>query len=340
MSQKDEKVRVLITIPRSLYKMVSRAEDEEALKSFAECVFNQLDRNLNEEELSKLIVDIDGCITSWGSPRFTEKVLNNANRLKIIGHAAGSVKPYVTEDVFKRGIVVVNAASTIAKPVAEFTIAMVLNCLRGIPKYIEAMNRRNWGYKDQREFATYDLRGKTIGIIGFGAVAKELVKLLKPFEVRIIVYDPYVDPDQVAAYGARKTDLNELLACSDVVSLHAASTPETYHMLGEKELRLMKPTAYLINTSRGSLIDENALIKVLKEKRIAGAALDVFEQEPLENNSPLYDLDNVFLTPHVAGGSDESMRQLLGTIVRDFKRFFSGEKPINEVSYEKLTILA
>ncbi|MCX8183447.1 MAG: hydroxyacid dehydrogenase [Crenarchaeota archaeon] len=340
MSRKGEKIRVLVTIPRSLYKKVSRVEDEEMLKSFAECVFNQLDRNLNEEELSELIVDIDGCITSWGSPRFTETVLNNANRLKIIGHAAGSVKPYVTDAVFKKGIVVVNAASTIAKPVAEFTLAMILNCLRGIPKYVEAMRRRSWNYKDQKSFSTYDLRGKTIGIIGFGAVARELVKLLKPFETSLIIYDPYLEPSQAAAWGAKKVDLTELLACSDVVTLHAASTTETYHMLGEKEFRLMKPTSYLINTSRGALIDENALIKALKEKRIAGAALDVFEQEPLEYSSPLYDLENVFLTPHVAGGSDESMKRLFGTVVEDFKRFFSGEKLVNTVPYEKLKILA
>ncbi|MBO3753552.1 MAG: hydroxyacid dehydrogenase [Candidatus Brockarchaeota archaeon] len=340
MSRKDEKIRVLITIPRALYKKVSRVEDEETLKSFSECVFNPLDRNLNEEELSQLIVDVDGCIISWGSPRFTEAVLNNANRLKIIGHAAGSVKPYVTDEVFKKGIVVVNAASTIAKPVAEFTLAMILNCLRGIPKYVEAMSRRAWSYRDQKSFTTYDLRGKTVGIIGFGAVARELVKLLKPFEVDVIVYDPYVEPSQAAACGASKADLNGLLSRSDVVTLHAASTPETRHMIGEKELRLMKPTAYLINTSRGALIDENALVKALKEKWIAGAALDVFEQEPLETSSPLYDLENVFLTPHVAGGSDESMRNLFGTIVEDFRRFFSGEKPVNTVLYERLKVLA
>jgi len=340
MSLSGEWVRVLITIPVELYSKISRVEDEEKLKSFAKCVFNPFNRNLNEEELSKLIVDIDGCITSWGSPRFTEKVLSNANRLKIIGHAAGSVKPHVTDEVFKRGIVVVNAASTIAKPVAEFTLAMMLNCLRGIPKYMEAMSRKDWSYREKRNFKTYDLRGKKVGIIGFGAVARELVALLKPFGVDLLVYDPYADPMQTAASGARRVELKELLASSDVISLHAASTPETRHMLGEKEFRLMKPTAYLINTSRGSLIDENALVKALREKWIAGAALDVFEQEPLESNSPLYDLENVFLTPHVAGGSDERMRQLFGTVVEDFKRFFSGEKPINEVLYEKLGVLA
>ena len=333
------KVKVLVTIPKELYKLVSRVEDEEKLKSFAEVTFNPYDRNLNEEELSNFILDVDGCITSWGSPKFTEAVLKNAEKLKIIGHAAGSVKPYVTEEVFKRRIVVVNAASTIAKSVAEFTLAMILNCLRGIPKYIEAMRAKDWDYKNRRGIETLDLRGKVVGIVGFGKVARELVQLLKPFEVSILVYDPFVELEQLAAYNARKVSLNELLSVSDIVTLHAASTPETYHMIGEKELRLMKSSAYIINTA-GPLIDENALVKALKERWIAGAALDRFDEEPLQKSSVLYELNNVFLTPHVAGPSDERRKMLFGTIVEDFRRFFSGEKPINEVHYEKLKFLA
>lgn len=146
----DKKVKVLVTIPRRLYGQVSRPEDENKLREIAEIIFNPYDRNLSEDELADLIVDIDGCITSWGSPKFTEKVLNKANKLKIIGHAAGSVKPYVTDEVFKRGIVVVNAASAIAVGVAEFTLAMILNCLRAIPQHINAMRRKNWRYKEER----------------------------------------------------------------------------------------------------------------------------------------------------------------------------------------------
>ncbi|MGB9758484.1 MAG: hydroxyacid dehydrogenase [Thermoproteota archaeon] len=335
----SRKVKVLVTIPRELYKLVSRVEDEEKLKSFAEVIFNPYNRNLDEEELSNLIVDVEGCITSWGSPRFTEAVLKNAEKLEIIGHAAGSVKPYVTDEVFKRGIVVVNAASTIAKSVAEFTLAMILNCLRRIPQYVEAMHMKDWDYKNRGDIETFDLRGKVVGIVGFGKVARELVQLLKPFEVNILVYDPFTESEQLTAYNVRKVNLNELLLASDIVTLHAASTPETYHMIGEKELKLMKPSAYIINTA-GPLIDENALVKALKEKWIAGAALDRFDQEPLQKNSPLYELNNVFLTPHIAGPSDERRRMLFGTIVEDFRRFFSGERPINEVHYEKLRFLA
>lgn len=339
LNEMNNKVKVLVTIPRDLYEHISRVEDEEKLKSFAEVIFNPYNRNLNEEELSNLIAEVDGCITSWGSPKFTELVLNNAKKLKIIGHAAGSIKPYVTEEVFKRGIVVVNAASTIAKSVAEFTLAMILNCLKGIPQYIEAMHMKDWDYKNRKDIKTFDLEGKVVGIVGFGKVARELVKLLKPFEVRILVYDPYVENEQLTAYNIRKVELEELLSVSDVVTLHAASTPETYHMIGEKELKLMKPSAYIINTA-GPIIDERSLAKALKEKWIAGAALDRFEHEPLQKDSPLYELSNTFLTPHVAGPSDERRKMLFGTIVDDFRRFFSGEKPLNEVRYEKLKFLA
>lgn len=336
----SRRIKVLVTIPKSLYGKISRVEDEEKLRSFADIIFNPYDRNLTEDELIEIIRGVDGCITSWGSPRFTERVLANADRLKIIGHAAGSVKPYVTEEVFRRGITVVNAASVIGVGVAEFTLAMMLNCLRAIPQHIEAMHIKNWRYKEERTIRTYDLRGKTIGLIGFGFVSRELVKLLKPFDVRILVYDPYVSEDEMKIYGVEKTDLDKLLSLADIVSIHAALTPETYHMIGKEEFRLMKPNAILINTARGALIDEEALIEALNTRRIAWAALDVFEKEPLPDDSLLYGLDNVFLTPHIAGLSDERRSMLFGVIVEDFRRFFKGEKPLNVVDYSRLRFLA
>jgi len=329
-------VRILVTIPKNLLRLVSRPEDLERLRSFADVIFNPYERNLTEEELSRMIRGVDGCITSWGSPRFTEEVLANADKLKIIGHAAGSVKPYVTDEVFKRGIIVVNAASAIAKSVAEFTLAMILNCLRAIPQHISAMRKRNWNYKRNRSNYTWDLRGKKIGLIGFGAVARELVLLLKPFNVHILVYDPYVPTDVLKDYGITPVSLEEVMKESDIISIHAALTDETRHMIGERELKMMKPTAYLINTARGAIVDEKALIKALKEGWIAGAALDVFEVEPLPKDNPLYELNNVFLTPHIAGPSDERRSMLFGVIVRDFERFFSGKKPLNIVKHERL----
>ncbi|RLF17321.1 MAG: hypothetical protein DRZ82_09925, partial [Thermoprotei archaeon] len=230
--ERKEKIKVLVTVPKPLLEEISRPEDRARLEEFAEVIYNDKDRNLTQEELREMIRGVDGCITSWGSPKFTKEVLDNADRLKIIGHAAGSVKPYVTDEVFKRGIVVVNAADVIAISVAEFALAMILNCLRRIPDYVYAVReRRDWSIKGEREFFTYDLRGKRIGIIGFGRVARNLVRLLKPFEVEILVYDPHVPVDVVRGFGCRVVDLDTLLRESDVVSIHAALTKETYHMI-------------------------------------------------------------------------------------------------------------
>jgi len=335
-----EKIKVLVTVPKPLLEEISKPEDRARLERFAEVVYNDKDRNLTQEELREMIRGVDACITGWGSPRFTKEVLDNADKLKIIGHAAGSVKPYVTEEVFKRGVVVVNAADAIAISVAEFTLAMILNCLRRIPDFIHAMKNKNWDFRKQHKFFTYDLRGKCIGVVGFGRIARYLVDLLKPFEVEILVYDPHVPADTIHSFGCKAVDLDTLLKESDVVTIHAALTEETHHMIGERELRLMKRTAYLINTARGAVIDEKALLKALKEGWIAGAALDVFEKEPLPKESELYELENVYLTPHIAGPSDERRHSLFGVIVEEFERFFTGRSLRYKVEPETLKFRA
>ncbi|RLF01616.1 MAG: hydroxyacid dehydrogenase [Thermoprotei archaeon] len=333
------RVRVLVTVPRPLLEEISRSEDLERLEEFADVMYNETGRNLREEELAELIEEFDACVTSWGSPRFTEKVLEKANRLRIIGHAAGSVKPYVTDEVFKRGIVVVNAAAAIATGVAEFTLAMILNCLRGIPDLVAAMRRGDWSYRRKGRF-TRDLRGKRVGLIGFGLVARELAKLLKPFNVKILVYDPHISRSIAGIYNVELVDLNTLLETCDVVSIHAALTEETRGMIGERELKMMRRDAYLVNTARGPIVDEDALIRALREGWIAGAALDVFEQEPLPRDHPLRELGNVYLTPHVAGPSDEGRRKLLGVIVEELQRFFSGKELRYKVEPEELRVRA
>ena len=333
--------RILVTVPKALLREISTPDALKRLEKLGEVVYNEREReNLGEEELRELIRGVDACITSWGSPRFTERVLENADRLRIIGHAAGSVKPYVTEEVFRRGIVVVNAADVIAVSVAEFALAMILNCLRRVPDFVEAMRRRDWDYKSRRSFETGDLRGKIVGLIGFGLVARQLAELLKPFKVRILVYDPYVPPEEVEKRGCAPASLETLLKESDVVSIHAALTEETYHMIGERELRMMKRTAVLVNTARGAVVDTQALVKALREGWIAAAALDVFEQEPLPPDHPLYELENAYLTPHVAGPSDERRRELLGAVVKELERFFSGRELTIAVRPEELRVRA
>jgi len=333
-------IKVLVIMPRTTYTRVSRPEDMKRLKSFANVITCIFDEPPTRQELAKLLNDVDGCITSWGSPKITRELLEHANKLRIIGHAAGSVKPYVCEEAFKRGIVVVHAAPIIAKSVAEFALAMMLNCLRAIPQHVKATREGRWSYRVEKPYFTRDLKGKTIGLVGFGYVARELIKLLRPFDVEVLVYDPYVSQDIINSHGAKKVTLKELLRESDLVSIHAALTEETRHMIREEHLKMMKSTAYLINTARGAIIDEKALVKALKEGWIVGAALDVFESEPLPKDHELLKLDNVILTPHIAGSSDERRAMLFGVIVKEFERFFKGEELHYKISLKRLRVMA
>jgi len=339
-----DRPKVLVTPPKSIMRRISTSEAEDALLSFSEVVENDKDRQFTPEELEDITVDVDGVITSWGSPRITPDVLEKAGRLKIIGHAAGSVKPYICDEVFERGIVVTNAASTIAYSVAEYALVQMLNCLREIPDYIRLMKegaeqpfkREHYG-----EGLCKDLTGKRIGLVGSGNVARRLIQLLKAFDVEIKVYDPYLSEAEAAHLGVKKASFEEVLSNSDVISLHAAVTPETHHMMGRRELEMINDGAVFINCARGALVDESALIFELRKGRFK-AALDVAGEEtrgiPLD--SDLRKLDNVYLTPGLAGPSGERRRKMFGTVVEDFRLFFTGKEPRNIVRRETLPRIA
>ena len=336
------KPKVLVTPPRTLMKRISTPEAESELSSFSDVIINEMDRHLTPAELEEMIVDVDGVITSWGSPKITSDILKKAKKLRIIGHAAGSVKPYVCDEVFSRGIVVVNAASEIAYSVAEYALVQMINSLREIPDYIRLMKEgAEKPFKREHEVLSCDLMGKKIGLIGSGNVARRLIQLLKPFNVIINVYDPYLSKAGADHLGVNKVSLEEVLSESDIISLHAALTPETYHMIGKKELEMIPDGAVFINCARGALVDEEALISELKKGRFK-AVLDVAGEETggIPQDSDLRKLDNVYLTPGIAGPSGERQRRLFGVIVEDFRLFFSGKEPKNRIVKEELPKIA
>jgi D-3-phosphoglycerate dehydrogenase len=171
-----------------------------------------------------------------------------------------------------------------------------------------AVKAGTWDFKISK--LLYRLRGKVLGLVGFGRIPRTLAEKARPFGFDILVYDPYITQADVEPYGATLVGLEELMAKSDFVSVHAPLTEKTYHLIGEAEIGLMKPSAFIINTARGPVIDEKALIKTLQEKRIAGAGLDVLEQEPTPSDNPLLKMDNVIITPHVAWYSEEAEAEL------------------------------
>lgn len=333
-----------MTPPKGLMASISTEAAEDTLASFADIIRNEKDDQFTPSELLGTVVGVDGIITSWGSPQVTKEVLGKAGKLRIIGHAAGSVKSYVCDEVFARGIVVISAASEIAYSVAEYALAQMLNCLRELPDYVRLMKD---GTEQQFKRDHYDrgsckdLIGKRLGLVGSGNVARRLIKLLKPFDVEIRVYDPYLSEAEALSLGVRKSSLNEILSSSDIISLHAAVTPETRHMIGKRELELIPDGAVFLNCARGALIDETALISELRKGRFR-AALDTAGEEtggiPME--SDLRKLENVYLTPGLAGPSGERRQRLFGAVVEDFRLFFMGKEPRNRVRGEALSRLA
>ncbi|WP_246059731.1 hydroxyacid dehydrogenase [Herbidospora galbida] len=232
-------------------------------------------------------------VTGWGCPVLDGGALDAAPNLKAVVHAAGSIKGHVTPEVFARGVVVSSAADANAIPVAEFTLAMILLANKAVFRLAREYGaaRRDLGLLTQdNDLGNYR---RTVGVVGASRVGRRVIELLRPFDLEVLVADPYAD-DLVTH------DLDEVIGRSDVVSIHAPATPETYRLIGAERLRAMKDGATLINTARGSLVDEEALVEELRTGRIF-AILDVTDPEPPAPGSPLWELPNVVLTPHVAG---------------------------------------
>lgn len=242
------------------------------------------------------------------------RVMDALPDLRVIGRYGIGVDNIDTAAATARGIAVVNAPGFCAREVAEHAMMFVLACGRKLGWLDKALRRGTWG-RDQAS-PMRALFSQTLGLVGFGQIGREVARRAAAFGMTILVHDPYVRAPGVADLPVRLVALPELLREADFVSIHAPLTAETRHRIGTAELRQMKPTAYLLNTSRGPLVDEAALLEALDAGWIAGAALDVFETEPLPPTSPLLRHDNVLLTPHTGGLSDEGQELLRRTLAR------------------------
>jgi D-3-phosphoglycerate dehydrogenase len=231
----------------------------------------------------------------------------------------------------RKGILVVNTPGRNANSVADFTIGMMLAEARNIARGHLLMKNGKWVRQYPNSFYIPDMYGKTVGLIGFGEIGRAVARRLAGFDVRILVYDPFVKqmPEDIAACS-----LPELMRESDFVSVHVRSTKETEHLVNAQMIALMKPTAYLVNTARPAVIDENALYEALRDKRIAGAAIDVFNVEPPGRDYPLIRLENITVTPHMAGGSRDAFYGSPGKLATDLAALLSGVLPPHTVNPE------
>ncbi|MCJ7736190.1 MAG: hydroxyacid dehydrogenase [Anaerolineae bacterium] len=308
------------------------------LESLGDVVWNEEDRDYTAEELAEMLPGADAVVTSWGTPVFTPELVEVADRLSIVGHAAGSVKRLMPKEGYDRGIVVLSAAAVIADAVAEYTLWAMLSMQRNLNPYDHLMKVER-GWKASGQSFAHELYFKKVGIVSASMVGRRVIKLLQPFGCDIMVYDPYVSESASQELGVRLVSLEELFATGDIVSIHAPSTPETKKMLGADHFKALQDGALLVNTARTWVLDSAALLAELQTGRIR-AVLDVFDEEPLPADDPLRDLDNVFLTPHVSGHTDESRSRLVEAIANDMKRFFEGEAPRLSVSWDRLKIMA
>jgi phosphoglycerate dehydrogenase-like enzyme len=276
-----------------------------------------------------LLADVDVLVTAWGGPQLTAELLESAPRLALVLYGAGSVRSIVTPSSWARGVRVTTANSVIAASVAEFTLAQVLYALKHGWRYVLAS--RASGSALPRSSDEPGAAGSVIGLMSLGATGRATARLLSRHELVLQAYDPYVNPAVASALGVRLVSLEELFATSDVVSLHAPVLDETRKVVSTGLLASMKRDATLINTARGALIDEDALVSVLRERTDLFAVLDVTDPEPPVPGSPLFSAPNIVVTPHLAGTLNTERRRQGQLMASELARYVAGEPLEHEV---------
>ena len=282
-----------------------------------------------QEDLFAAVRDAHAIVYQLFPNRLTRQVVERCRRLKVIGRIGIGMDQVDVAAATGSGVTVVNAAGAQAAAVADHAMALMLCLARNVVASHTAL--RAGDRSPPWQFMGLEMEGKTLGIVGFGAIGRHLAQRAFGFGMAVRACDPYVSRDAIEEAGATPGSLAEVLAGSDFVSLHVPLTDETWHLIGANELAAMRPTAYLINTARGPIIDETALVSALCGGVIAGAGLDVYEEEPLAAGSPLLALDQVVLTPHIAGWAIEAQTRTQESVVKDVARVLKGETPISAV---------
>jgi len=266
----------------------------------------------------------------------SREAINALPNLKLIGASRAGLENINVKYATEKGIIVQNIKGRNAQAVSDFTIGLILGEVRNIARSYHAVKNGVWRKNFVNSEMIPELQGKTIGLVGFGDIGQLVAQKLSGFQVNILVFDPYVSDEVIQKYHVQKVTIEDLLKNADFVSLHARLSKDSKNVIGEKELSLMKKNAYLINTARAGLINEDALYHTLKEKKIAGAALDVFWQEPIGENSRWLELDNVTLTTHIAGTTKEALTKSPYLLVEDINKLLENKEPKFIVNLEVL----
>lgn len=299
--------------------LVSPDAKQMLLDAGFELVCNDTGRKLDREEQKAMIADAFAVIA--GTETYDDDMLAAAPNLKLVVRFGVGTDNFDLQAMKRRGIAVGVISNN--NCVAEFTMALILGVMKNLHRFDNAVRQGQWS-----RFTMRELKDKTVGIVGFGRIGRRLAQLLQGFDVKILAYDPYMNEDTASQLKVKPVTLEELLEESDIISLHIPATPETYHLINRDTIAKMKDGAYLVNTSRGVLIDETALQEALEAGKLAGAALDVFEREPVTKDLPLGKLDNILLAPHVAALSVETNYNAGMTCAESVIRVYQGGTPL------------
>ena len=287
----------------------------------------------SDDRLKELIRKADVVVS--GLRPVAEETISCGKKLKGIVTSGAGYEHIDVQAASRRGVYVANTPGVNAISVAELAFGLMICLVRNIPQSCVAAREGMWKDDSIRwKLQGQELYDKVLGIIGLGNVGTKIASRAKAFGMHILSYTRCPSKERAEKYGVKFVDLSTLLKQSDIVVICCAVTPETQGLIGQKELRLMKPTAYLINVARGALVKEDALYKALKAKKIAAAALDVLQQEPPGKSNPLFELDNVIITTHLGGRCDEAAERLLCTVAEEILRIISGQEPVNLVNRE------
>jgi len=315
--------KVLIT-SRSLVREV--AEAMQLLKdSGLELVVSIRDVPWRENDLLTMVADVEGTIA--GLDLYTARVIEAAPKLKVIARNGIGVDTVDVEAASRKGVYVTNAGSAPAASVADLTMGMIINLARHIVAALSDTRQGNW-----KRRVGHQLAGQTLGVVGTGNIGRQVVSRAQSFGMEVIAFDVFRNEEWAQAASVDYLMLEELLRTADYVTLHVPLVKGTRGLIGREHLALMKPSAYLINTARGGIVDEKALYDVICEGGIAGAALDVLEQEP-PTDSPLLGLPNVLVTPHLGSATKESTAAACMIAARNVVAVLGGEDPISAVNY-------
>lgn len=291
--------------------------------------FCSLETGSQEEKLAR-IGEADYILVS--TEKITEELLSHAPKLKLIQHQGVGYDNIDLAAAARHNVPVALTPEGTTVGVAEHTILLILSVYKKLPIAHQSLKDGQWLVWELRP-DSYELAGKQLGLIGFGRIGQEVTRRARAFDASVVYFDSLRPaPEIEQRLEATFMPLDELLRTSDIVSIHVPRTPETMGLIGEQQLAMMRPTAILINTARGGLVDEDALYRALKERRIAGAGLDVFLKEPADPSNPLFTLNNVVITPHIAAGTKDALTTKMQAAFANMVRVNNGEAPIHQVT--------